>query len=86
MIETTPEGDYSFPGTKKGVKVTASFGWAAVPKTVTLACILQSNREYKRFNTALGQAGASSVGVITLTIPALDPDVEKLLGPYVRLA
>ena len=85
MIETTPEGDYSFPGTKKGVKVTASFGWASVPKTVVLACILQSNREYKRFNTALGQAGASSVGTITLTIPALDPDVEKLLCPYVRI-
>ena len=85
MIETTPEGDYSFPGTKKGVKVTASFGWAAVPKTVVLACILQSNREYKRFNTALGQAGASAVGTITLTIPALDPDVEKLLCPYVRI-
>ncbi len=86
MIEITPQGDFSFPRTRKGVKVTASFGWAAVPKTINLACILQANREYKRFNTPLGQAGASAVGVINLTIPALDPDVEKLLRPYVRLA
>ena len=86
MIEITPEGLYSFPGTKKGVKITASFGWASVPKTIVLACILQSNRAYKRFNTALGQAGASAIGTITLTIPALDPDVEKLLTPYVRLS
>ena len=84
MIETTPQGNYSFPATKKGVKVTGTFGWAAVPKPVVLACIMQSNRAYKRFNTALGQAGASAVGVITLTIPALDPDVEKLLCPYVK--
>jgi hypothetical protein len=85
FIETSQNAQYTFSTAKRGVKVTASFGWAAVPKTITLACILQCNREYKRFNTALGQAGASAVGTITLTIPALDPDVEKLLQPYRRL-
>jgi len=85
MIETKPQGVYTFPRTRKGVKITASFGWAAVPKTINLACILQCNREYKRFNTALGQAGASSIGTITLSIPALDPDVEQLICNYVRL-
>jgi hypothetical protein len=85
VIETTPEGNYSFPRTKKGVKIIGPFGWAATPKTITLACLLQSNREYRRFDTPLGQAGASAVGVINLSIPALDPDVEKLICPYVRM-
>jgi hypothetical protein len=85
IIETTPQGLYTFPAIRRGVKVTASWGWAAVPKNINLACILQSNREYKRFVTPLGQAGASPVGTITLSIPKLDPDVEALIQPYVRL-
>jgi hypothetical protein len=84
-LETTPAAQYTFSKARKGNKVTASFGWAAVPKTITLACILQSNREYQRFKTALGVAGTSAVGTITLDIPALDPDVEKLVQPYRRL-
>lgn len=85
QIETTPQGLYWFPSVRRGVKVTAPFGWQSVPKQITLACLLQSNREFRRFFTPLGQAGASAVGTITLTIPALDPDVEKLIQPYVRL-
>jgi len=84
MIETTPQGDLSFPRTKKGIKITATFGWAAVPKPVTLACILQSAREYKRFKAVLGVAGATAIGTQVVTMPALDPDVEKLLCPYVK--
>ena len=84
-LETTPAAQYTFSEARKGNKVTASFGWASVPKPVTLACILQCNRAYKRFNTALGIAGATAVGTITMDIPALDPDVEILLQPYRRL-
>jgi len=84
VIETTPLGLYPFPENRRAVKVTATFGWAAVPKNIQLACILQSNREYKRFTTPLGSAGASAVGTISLSIPELDPDVEMLLQPYMR--
>ena len=85
QIEITPQGQYAFPSLRRGVKVTATFGWAAVPKPITLACILQSNRAYKRFDTALGVAGSSAMGAITLSIPGLDPDVEQLIRPYMRL-
>lgn len=85
MIETKPEGRYSFPTLRKSTKITATFGWAAVPKPVTLACILQSAREYRRFKAILGVAGATSIGTTTLTMPSLDPDVEKLLSPYIKL-
>jgi hypothetical protein len=81
-IETTILGSYWFPSTRKGVKITAAFGWAAVPKPINRACVLQATRLFKRYVTPLGQAGASSVGVITLSVPALDPDVTMLLAPY----
>lgn len=83
MVEIKPQGVYTFPRTRKGVKITAPFGWAAVPEPVNIACMMQGNRVFKRFATPLGQAGASSVGTITLTIPALDPDVEQLLCDYI---
>ena len=67
------------------MKVTASFGWAAVPKQVNRACVLQATRLFKRYVTPLGQAGASAIGTITLYIPALDPDVTMLLAAYKRI-
>lgn len=84
-LETTPAAQYTFSLAPKGNKVTATFGWAAVPKPINLACILQSAREYRRFNAILGVAGATSIGTTTLTMPSLDPDVEKLIYQYKRL-
>jgi hypothetical protein len=85
QIETVLLGNYWFPSTRKGVKITASFGWAAVPKPINRACVLQATRLFKRYVTPLGQAGASAVGTITLSIPALDPDVTMLLAAYKRI-
>jgi len=67
------------------VKIAASFGWAAVPKPINRACVLQATRLFKRYVTPLGQAGATTIGTITLTIPALDPDVTMLLAPYKQI-
>lgn len=86
LIRVSPLGTYIFPTGNKGVKLTATFGWPAVPKPVTLACMLQSAREYRRFKAILGIAGASPVGQIMMSIPKLDPDVEALLKPYMRLS
>lgn len=83
-FETTPAGNYHFPYTRKGVKIVAPFGFLAVPKPVNRACVLQSARLFKRYTAVLGVAGASQVGIINMTIPALDPDVVMLLRPYVR--
>ena len=85
-IETTPNGDYNFPGTKKGVKIVGSFGWASVPKPINRACVLQSVRLLKRYLTPLGQSAMTQLGEMKLQIPKLDPDVCGLLSPYVRFA
>lgn len=84
-IEVTPLGNYRFPIARKSVKITAAFGFAAVPKPINRACVLQSVRLFKRYITPLGVSASSAVGEIKLMIPALDPDVTMLLRPYERL-
>lgn len=84
-IEITPNGNYYFPSTKKGVKITAAFGWPSVPLQIKQACILQSERLFKRFATPLGSSGMSALGEVRLTIPAADGDVLALLAPFMRV-
>jgi hypothetical protein len=81
-IEVTNTGNFRFPRLAKGTKVTASFGWPAIPPAVEVACILQTNRIYSRFKTPLGVAGSTSVGVMTMNVPRLDPDVMDLLHEF----
>lgn len=87
MAEVKPFGSYTFPeGIRDGVKIVGSFGWSATPKPITQACIMQSARLYRRFKAILGVSGASALGQLTLEIPKLDPDIEALIKPYVRLS
>lgn len=84
-IEKTPLGLNTFPLTRKGVKVTASFGWASIPKPINRACVLQAERIFKRYTTPLGQAGATAIGTIVMTMPAIDKDVISLIEPYKKI-
>lgn len=84
-IETKSYGDYNFSRNKKGVKITAVWGWAAVPSNIEQACLLQAERLWKRFATPLGSSAMSALGEMRLQIPKADPDVEMLLAPFVRL-
>lgn len=84
-IEVTALGTYRFPRGRKGVKITATFGYPAVPAPINRACVLQATRLFKRYITPLGVSAASAVGEIKLSIPALDPDVTMLLRPYERM-
>ena len=84
-IETTVNGNYYFPSTRKGVKVTAAFGWPSVPVQIKQACILQSERLFKRFATPLGSSGMSALGEVRLVIPSADGDVKALLAPFMRV-
>jgi len=67
------------------VQVVGVFGWPAVPTAIRQATIILAMRQFKRYDTPLGvsfdELGALRVGRV-------DPDVEKLLGPYkkVRMA
>ena len=81
-IYATPTGSYAFPiWQRRAVQVVGTFGWSNVPIPVVQACLLMAARVWKRKDTPLGiQVGKPEFG--NLSIPAKDPDVEKLLMPY----
>jgi hypothetical protein len=84
-IELTPEGDYAFPrNVKKGVKIVGKFGYSTCPNDVKEAAYLQVGRLLKRKDAVFGVMGNADMGQLQV-IPKLDPDVQLLLAPYVRL-
>lgn len=77
----------SFPRIVRGVEVTASFGWAAVPSVVKNATLLQASRFFKRRDAPFGVAGSPEMGSEMRLLARLDPDVAVLTGlhPYRRI-
>jgi len=78
-------GDFLFPtvGEEATVQLTGSFGFSEVPTAVRQACILLAARQYKRYDSPLGVAGFSDLGVIRVS--NIDPDIAKLLEPFQRV-
>lgn len=83
-IEQAPDGDYNFPTRSLGVKLTAVWGWPAVPAAVGEAALLWAERLYKRKDAPFGIASFIEAGEMRL-IKEIDPDVQTLLKPFVRL-
>lgn len=75
--------DYLYPveADQALIKVTAVFGWPAVPIAITQACVIQSSRLFKRLDSPLGVAGFGDMGAVRVS-RYLDPDVEQLIAPY----
>lgn len=74
-------GDFSFPRStsRRGlVRVTAKWGWPAVPDDVLEACYIQAARVYKRRESAEGVLGNADFGLVRVG-SRLDPDVEQML-------
>ncbi|MCY0962981.1 phage gp6-like head-tail connector protein [Streptomyces sp. H27-H5] len=63
------------------VRVTARFGWPAVPDEVVQATLIQANRLFKRKDSPEGVTGSADWGVVRLS--RRDPDVWNLIEPYV---
>jgi gp6-like head-tail connector protein len=70
---------------RNGVKVTAHFGWAAVPDEVKQATLIQAARIFKRKDSPFGVAGSPEAGSELRLLARLDPDVEQLLAGLRRL-
>jgi hypothetical protein len=83
-IATT--GAFLFPTgrARPGLRVTARFGWAAVPDDVTEAALIRAASLFKRREAPFGVAGMGEFGVVRISRQG-DPDVVDLLHPYVRL-
>jgi len=82
-VEITPDGDYSFPvGIRKGVKITGTWGWPAVPDAINEATLIQAARYAKRMAAPFGLDQNSGDAGQALSIPPVDPDVKMLIAPY----
>lgn len=82
-IETTPDGDYTFPTLVKGIKITGKFGYSATtPPAIKSACLLAVQKLFKRKDAPFGVEAGGDLGIMTLM--KTDPDIQMLLSPFVR--
>jgi len=65
---------------KPTLRVTARFGWSAVPTAVTEATLIKAASLFKRKDAPFGVAGFGEFGVVRIT--RADPDVMDLLRGY----
>lgn len=82
-IETLVRVDGCWPlwGSTR-VRVTAKWGWPAVPEEIKNATLLLAGRLFRRKDSLEGVKGFSDLGVIRVS--RYDPDYDALIGPYVR--
>lgn len=62
------------------VRVTARWGWPAVPDEVVQATLIQAMRLYRRKDSPEGVTGSAEWGIVRL--PRVDPDVWALIQHY----
>lgn len=74
-----PSATWGLPTTR--VRVTARYGWPAVPDDVAEAALIQASRLFKRKDSPEGVMGSSEWGVVRLS--RRDPDVWALIEPYI---
>ncbi|GAA4676863.1 hypothetical protein GCM10023347_34020 [Streptomyces chumphonensis] len=63
------------------VRVTARWGWPAVPDDIAEASLIQASRLFKRKDSPEGVMGSAEWGVVRLS--RRDPDVWALIEPYI---
>ena len=71
--------------TEHGVRITALWGWSAVPDAIKEACLLQASRLVSRRDSPYGVAGSPQAGSEVRLLAKLDPDVAVALRPYRRV-
>jgi hypothetical protein len=74
-----------WPGLRRGVQVTANWGWTGVPELVRQACLIQAARWFMRRDSAYGIAGSPDMGNEMRLLEKLDPDVAMMLKPLRRI-
>lgn len=67
-----------------GVQVTANYGWTSVPSSIEIGCLIQAARYFVRRDSPYGIAGSPDLGSEVRLLAKLDPDVQQLVGPFVR--
>jgi hypothetical protein len=82
--ELVAVGGLRFPRSRRrALRVTARWGWSAVPDQVMTATILRSVAIFKRRDAPYGVADFGEFGPVRIT--RADPDVMDLLRPFQRV-
>jgi hypothetical protein len=76
--------DVTVPTGNSAVRVTALWGWSAVPPAIEQATLLQASRLLIRRDSPYGVAGSPEAGTEIRLLARLDPDVEVAVAPYRR--
>ena len=71
------------PTIVKHVKVTAQWGFSAVPKSIKQACLIQALRLFKRKDAPFNILGNEQTGQIEL-FNKFDPDARELIKGYIK--
>lgn len=74
-------GGGAWPDVLSRVRVTARWGWPAVPAKVREATLIQATRLYGRRNSPEGVLGSADWGAVR--VARVDPDVEAMLAHFV---
>lgn len=70
-------------GSTERVRVTARWGWPAVPDQIVEATLILATRLYKRKDSPEGVLGSAEWGTVRLS--RTDPDVAELVSRFVLL-
>lgn len=81
-VVTVDPANAALTGRAGAVRVTAAWGWSAVPVTVKSACLLQASRFFARREAPFGVAGSPDAGTEMRLLARVDPDVAVSLQPY----
>jgi hypothetical protein len=84
-IRSSPLGNYRFPFTAQGIKVTGVFGYSTTtPPVVEEACLAQVALIMKAPDVASGSSGGGPIGTQVPGATGLHPFVRRMLDPYRR--
>lgn len=85
MITGLSGATYGLSTREDSIRITARWGWTAVPAEVTQACLIQAVRLFSRPKAPFGVLGSPDMGGAEMRLLAkLDPDVQQLLRGLVR--
>lgn len=84
-LAASPIGVYAFPAYGDAIKITAKWGWPAVPTDVKKACLLVAGDLFKAKDAPFGVAGFGDTGVLRVT-SGMGRMAAALLAPYRRPA
>ena len=79
--ELTVARTYGWEG--RYVRITADWGWDAVPKQVERACLMSAARIVNREDSVMGILSSGDFGTVGV-FPRPDPDTARMLRPFKR--